>query len=120
MLDDQGEELEAVIYIRLPEQAAIERLSGRRLCRAEGHLYHVKFNPPQEPGVCDVDGSELFQREDDKAETVAERIRVYREQTAPLIAYYRQRGKLVEVDGDQPIDEVTDAIVDELPNGAEI
>jgi adenylate kinase len=119
ILADQGEDLDGVIYIHLPEQVAIERLSGRRLCRAEGHLYHVTFNPPVEPGVCDVDGSALYQREDDKAETVAERIRVYRKQTAPLIAYYRQRDKLAEVDGDRPIDEVTNTVVDVLSKEVE-
>jgi adenylate kinase len=94
-------------YIKVGEQALIDRLSGRWSCRAGGHVYHEKFNPPKQAGKCDVDGSDLYQREDDKAETVKNRIRVYFEQTAPLIEYYRQRGVLAEIDGQKPIDEVT-------------
>ena len=97
----------AVPYIKVPEDVLVERLTGRWTCRAAGHVYHEKFNPPQGPGVCDVDGSELYQREDDKAETVTRRIRVYLEQTAPLIDYYQKAGVLVEVDGTQPIEQVT-------------
>ena len=85
----------------------IDRLSGRWSCRAGGHVYHEKFNPPKDPGKCDVDGSELFQREDDKAETVKNRIRVYFEQTMPLIDYYRQKAVLAEIDGAKPIEDVT-------------
>jgi adenylate kinase len=117
ILADRDVALDAVIYIRVPAQKAIERLSGRWLCRAQGHLYHEKFNPPQQAGVCDIDGSELYQREDDEAETVAKRIHVYREQTAPLVDYYNERGLLVEVDGHQAIDEVTQSILDVLSNG---
>jgi adenylate kinase len=77
-------------------------------------VYHQKFNPPKQPGVCDVDGSELYQRDDDKAETVKHRIEVYLEQTAPLIEYYRQKGKLVEIDGTQSVEHVTDALLSAL------
>lgn len=97
----------AVPYIKVPEAELIERLTGRWTCRANGHIYHERFNPPQQAGVCDLDGSELFQREDDKAETVSRRIRVYLEQTEPLISYYRERNLLFEVDGTQPIEHVT-------------
>lgn len=97
----------AVPYIKVAEDVLVERLTGRWTCRAAGHVYHEKFNPPQVPGVCDLDGSELYQREDDKAETVTNRIRVYLEQTAPLIAYYAEAGVLMEVDGTQPIGKVT-------------
>jgi len=96
-----------VPYIKVPEQVLIERLTGRWTCRAQGHIFHEKFNPPQQPGVCDYDGSELYQREDDKAETVIRRIHVYLEQTEPLIGYYRQRGMLIEIDGTQSIEEVS-------------
>lgn len=96
----------AVPYIKVPEEVLIERLTGRWTCRAQGHVFHEKFNPPQKPGVCDFDGSELYQRDDDKAETVMNRIRVYFAQTAPLIDYYRQAGKLVEVDGTRSIEAV--------------
>ena len=85
----------------------IARASGRCTCRQEGHIYHELFNPPKAAGTCDVDGSELYQRDDDKPETVARRINVYLEQTAPLVEYYRKQGKLVEIDGTKSIEEVT-------------
>jgi adenylate kinase len=94
-------------YIKVDAQALVERLSGRWSCRAGGHVYHEKFNPPKAAGKCDVDGTELYQREDDKAETVKNRIRVYFEQTTPLIEYYRRKGVLAEIDGAKPIDDVT-------------
>jgi adenylate kinase len=107
MLAKFGGQVDCVPYIKVPEQVLIERLTGRWTCRAEGHIFHEKFNPPQKPGVCDYDGSQLYQREDDKEETVIHRIHVYLEQTEPLIGYYRQRGKLVEVDGTQSIEAVS-------------
>jgi adenylate kinase len=96
-----------VPYIAVPDEVLVERVSGRRLCRACGESYHVRFNPPKQPGVCDNDGGELYQRDDDKPETVRKRLQVYWEQTSPLIDYYRSQGVLVEIDGDQPIDAVT-------------
>ena len=98
-----GGRIGAVPYIKVAEDVLVERLSGRWTCRAAGHVFHEKYNPPREKGVCDHDGSPLYQREDDKAETVANRIRVYLQQTQPLIEYYRRKGLLVEVDGAQPI-----------------
>lgn len=106
-LEGMQGQVSAVPYISVPESVLIERLTGRWTCRKAGHIYHEKFNPPSQPGICDLDGSELYQREDDKAETVIRRIRVYLEQTEPLIAYYRQRGLLIEVDGTKSIEEVT-------------
>jgi adenylate kinase len=102
----QGHRIGVVPYIKVPEEILVERVSGRRLCRVCGESYHVLFNPPQQPGVCDEDGGELYQRDDDQPETVRKRLKVYWEQTSPLIDYYRQRGLLVEIDGDQPIEEV--------------
>lgn len=96
-----------VPYIFVPEEVLVERLSGRWTCRAHGHVYHEKFNPPVEAGICDIDGSELYQREDDKPETVKNRIKVYQEQTAPLIAYYQEKGLLANIDGTKPIEKVT-------------
>jgi len=96
-----------VPYIKATEKTLVERLSGRWTCKAQGHIFHEKHNPPKRPGVCDMDGSELFQREDDKAETVKRRIQVYFTQTAPLITYFQERGLLSEIDGTQPIEEVT-------------
>ena len=107
MLQGFQGQVNAVPYISVPEPVLIERLTGRWTCRSAGHIYHEKFNPPRQPGICDEDGSELYQREDDKAETVTRRIRVYLEQTEPLIAYYRQRGLLIDIDGTKSIEEVT-------------
>ena len=117
ILADLGGELDSVLYIEVAQEILVRRLSGRWMCRAAGHVFHDEFNPPQVPGVCDYDGSELYQRNDDRAETVAERIRVYIQQTAPLIDYYRQRGLLVTVDGDQSIEAVTDSLMAALPEG---
>jgi adenylate kinase len=92
--------------ITVPDEVLVERVSGRRLCRTCGESYHVKFNPPRQPGVCDNDGGELYQRDDDNPETVRKRLEVYWKQTSPLIDYYRERGVLVEVNGDQSIEAV--------------
>jgi adenylate kinase len=92
----------------------VERLSGRWTCRANGHVFHEKNNPPKQAGACDLDGSELYQRDDDMSETIVRRIQVYLAKTAPLIAYYRQRGKLVEIDGTQNIQKVTNAFLSAL------
>jgi adenylate kinase len=108
-------QVNAVPYIYVPEDVLIERLTGRWTCRAEGHIFHEKYNPPKVPGRCDHDGSELYQREDDKVETVTRRIRVYLEQTQPLIDYYRSRNLLIEVDGKQPIEKVTVELLAALP-----
>lgn len=104
----------AVPYIKVPESVLVERLTGRWTCRAQGHVFHEKFNPPAQPGVCDLDGSVLYQRDDDKVETVMNRIRVYLEQTMPLIAYYLEKGLLVEVDGTQSIQQVSDEMMTSL------
>ncbi len=107
MLADLGGQVAAVPYIKVPTDVLIERLTGRWTCRAQGHVFHQIFNPPQVAGKCDFDGSELYQRNDDKVETVTNRIQVYLNQTQPLIDYYRQKGLLLEINGDQPIDAVT-------------
>jgi len=103
----RGQRINVVPCITVPDEVLVERVSGRRLCRTCGEAYHVRFNPPRQPGVCDKDGGELYQRDDDKPETVRKRLQVYREQTSPLIDYYRRRGLVVEINGDQPIDAVT-------------
>ena len=100
-----------VPFITAAAEVLIERASGRWTCKAQGHIYHEKFSLPKMAGKCDFDGSPLVQREDDKAETVARRIRVYLEQTAPLVEYYRTRGKLVEIDGTKPIEQVTEDLL---------
>lgn len=111
MLKEVGGEVQAVPYISVPAEVLIERLTGRWSCKKSGHVYHQKFNPPKVDGICDIDGSELYQREDDKSETVLKRIDVYLSQTAPLIAFYKEQGKLLEVDGTREISEVSDELI---------
>lgn len=117
MLAEWNGKVECVPYISVPPQELIVRLSGRWTCRAQGHVYHETFNPPKVAGICDIDGSELYQREDDKAETVERRINVYMEQTTPLIDYYRKQGVLAEVDGTLPIDQVTTLLLKAIQKG---
>ncbi len=111
MLAEFNSSVECVLYITVDDQVLIERLSGRWVCRAEGHVYHVIYNPPKQPGICDIDGSALYQRDDDKPETVRQRIKVYYQQTQPLIDYYQQKGLLREIDGNQSIDEINEDIM---------
>ena len=99
------------IHIRVPLERLIDRMAGRRVCRESGHVYHLAHNPPKQAGVCDFDGSELVQREDDQPETVRRRVQVYEKLTAPLIEFYRGRGVLEEVNGDQPMATVTAEIL---------
>ena len=115
MLKSMDGKVVVVPYITVPESELVERLAGRWTCRAAGHVFHEKFNPPQVSGRCDQDGSELYQREDDKAETVIRRIRVYLEQTSPLIAYYQGKQLLREVDGKQSIEGVSASMLAILP-----
>ena len=91
--------------------AAMRRITGRRTCRAAGHVYHIEFNPPKVEGICDIDGSELIQRDDDKPETVRNRLYVYYKQTSPLVGYYFAKGLLVEVDATQPIEAVQEQLL---------
>ena len=114
MLAEFKGQVDAVPFITGSEDVIVDRLSGRWTCRASGHIFNEKFNPPKQSGKCDFDGSELYQREDDKAETVKKRIQVYLDQTSPLVNYYRERGKLIEIDGVQPIDVVTQVLMKEL------
>ncbi len=107
MLQEFKGQVNLVPYISVPEALLIERLCGRWTCRSNGHIFHEKYNPPQIAGVCDLDGSELYQRDDDKSETVMNRIKVYGAQTAPLIEYYKNRKLLAEVDGTKSIEEVS-------------
>lgn len=111
MLSEFGSEVNVVPYITAAESVLVERTSGRWTCRENGHIYHQTFSPPKQAGICDVDASELYQRDDDKVETVTKRIRVYLEQTMPLVNYYRQAGKLVEIDGTQAVEQVTEKLV---------
>jgi adenylate kinase len=106
MLGEMGEEISVVPYITASKEVLIERLSGRCTCQAQGHTFHTLFNPPQKEGICDFDGSELYQRDDDKVETVEKRLQIYLDQTSPLIEYYRKEGKLIKIQGDQSIKDI--------------
>lgn len=106
MLEEFNGHVDAVPFISAEEDVLVERLSGRWTCRANGHIFNEKYSPPQVAGICDVEGSELYQRDDDKAETVKRRIHVYLQQTSPLIAYYQDHGKLLQIDGMQGIEQV--------------
>jgi len=114
ILHDFNGQVDVVPFITAPQEVLVERLGGRWTCRVNGHVFHERFNPPKEAGKCDLDSSELYQRDDDKAETIIHRIKVYMNQTAPLLSYYRDRGKLIEVDGTQAIEKVTQTLLDAL------
>ena len=116
LLAEFGGKVDYVPYIAASEATLVERLGGRWTCKAQGHVFHAVHNPPKNAGMCDFDGSELYQREDDKAETVTRRIQVYFAQTAPLIAYYRERGRLSEIDGAQSIEKVSADLMAVLEN----
>src|ERR1043165_2046938 len=111
MLQEFNGHVDAVPFIAAPADILIDRLSGRWTCRENGHIFNEKTNPPKNDKVCDFDGSELYQRDDDKSDTVKNRIKVYFEQTSPLIDYYRDHGKLIEIDGTQTIDQVTEDLL---------
>jgi len=93
------------------DDVVVERISGRRICRNCGAVYHVIFNPPRQDGICDVCGSELYQRDDDRPETVKNRLYVYYKQTSPLIGYYFAKGLLEKINAMQPVDAVTQALL---------
>lgn len=115
-LSEMGIELDKVVNIYADKEILVERVVGRRICKTCGKGYHIKFNPPKKENVCDVDGGELFQREDDTKETVSTRIEVYEEQTQPLIDYYEKKGIILDVDGTQPIAKVSETIARALKN----
>ncbi len=112
-----GMKLDRVVSLVVGTEALVRRLAGRRVCGGCGTSFHVELNPPQEEGRCDRCGGVLVQRDDDREETVRERLAVYERQTAPLVDYYRRHGLLVEVDGEQPPDAVTRAIRQAVGNG---
>ena len=121
-LKTAGIDIDAVIEIDVPDEVIVERLSGRRVHPASGRTYHIKYNPPKQDGVDDETGEPLIQREDDRPETVRERLAVYHRQTAPLIDYYRRESeqnpspRYIRIDGTQPIEAVEQAILRALEN----
>ena len=114
MLDEVGRSVDVALDIKVPDAVLVERLSGRWICRTCGTPYNVNSRPPQVAGVCDLDGGELYQRDDDKAEAVKNRLEVYERQTAPVNDHYRSQDVLVEIDGDQGADSVRSALDDAM------
>ena len=117
ILSDLGIKLDGVINIAVPDEELARRTTGRLICRSCGAPYHLTSKPPKENGVCDKDGGELYQRDDDKMETVKKRLAVYAAQTKPLIDYYKSSNLYIEVDGQQDMDSVFNAIVASLEKG---
>jgi adenylate kinase len=110
-LEDIGKEINLVLTIELQDEEIIRRLAGRRYCPTCGRGYHIIYDPPKVDEICDNDGTRLVQRDDDKPETIKERLAVYRERTAPLIDYYKAKGLLESVDGSGSIEEVHRLII---------
>jgi adenylate kinase len=108
MLADWGLRLDLVLELVVDHDEVIRRLSGRRTCRKCGRVWHVAFDPPSMPGKCDECGGELFQRDDDREETIRHRLKVYQVQTQPLISYYAEEGILLGIDATGPVEDVTD------------
>jgi adenylate kinase len=106
--------LDCVLSVEVPQTVIVQRLAGRRTCKRCGALFHVTFDPPEKPGVCNRCGGELYQRDDDREETVIARLKVYETQTAPLISYYREHGMLRAIDGTGKVDEIHSRIMKAL------
>jgi adenylate kinase len=115
-LSKLGIKLDKVVNIDADKEILVKRAIGRRICKSCGATYHIEFNPPKVDNICDLDGGELYQRDDDIVETVSTRIEVYTNQTKPLIKYYEEKGIILNVDGTRPIDETFDTIVKALSN----
>lgn len=114
LLADLGTALDLVMELVVDDDEVIRRLSGRRTCRGCGKIWHVEFDPTSRDGVCDRCGGQLFQRDDDKAETIAKRLEEYSEKTAPLVDYYGAQNKLVGIDATGPVEDVTVRAIDAL------
>lgn len=113
-LKETGRQIDLIIYLNVPREELLKRLSGRYICRAKQHVYNIYANPPKVAGVCDLDGSELYQRSDDKGEAVQKRLDIFFNETIQLLDYYGSQQKVIEVDGNQPIDQVHIAIMNQV------
>jgi len=111
-LQEVGKQIDLAIYLQVPREELLKRLSGRYICRAKQHVYNINTRPPKVAGVCDIDGSELYQRSDDTGEAVQKRLDIFFNETIQLLDYYRNQKKLVEVDGNQHIDQVQQSLLD--------
>ena len=111
-LSAEGKQIDAVPYIKVATPVLLDRLSGRLTCKTNNaHIYNEKFNPPHVEGVCDIDGGELYQREDDKPEKIETRLNTYLADTVPVIEYYREKEMLQEINGEQDIEDVWQALL---------
>lgn len=119
VLEGLGRKLDTVVVLEAGEETLLRRLSGRRICDASGHIYNEHYNPPSRPDVCDVDGSPLRQREDDRPETALRRLKVYRDQTEPLLAFYQARGLLVSIDAECGVEAVGKALLEVVAAGVQ-
>jgi adenylate kinase len=113
-LQDENRVLQLALYLQVPYEELVERAAGRWTCRVDGATYNYRVNPPRKPGVCDMDGGELYQREDDRPDVVSERIKVYLMDTVPVLDYYRDRGILRQIDGTRDIEGVAADIEEQL------
>jgi adenylate kinase len=109
-LGELGRSVTAVILIDVTDDEVVRRLGGRRTCEANGHVFHVEFEPPKQDGVCDIDGSELIVRDDDKPEVIRKRLETYHEKTEPLVSYYDSRSVLRRIAGEAPPEEVAEKV----------
>lgn len=116
ILQELDTKIDRTIFVDVPEEELMNRLTGRRICSSCGAAYHLVFNPPKVEGVCDLDGAKLYQREDDNPETVANRLEVNVKQTQPLVDFYKAEGVFVNVDGSRDIDVVFSDVADILKN----
>ncbi|MBI2183063.1 MAG: adenylate kinase [Deltaproteobacteria bacterium] len=114
LLKKMGLALNCVLSVQVPHELIVERLSGRRTCKGCGALYHVVFDPPKAAGTCNRCGGELFQRYDDRAEIISNRLKVYEDQTAPLVSYYRERSLLKSIDGVGKVEDIGKRMIQAL------
>jgi adenylate kinase len=109
-LEQRGQQVNWAIYLDAPRELLLERLSGRYICKAHGHVWNIRTRPPKTPGICDLDGSLLYQRNDDTGEAVRHRLDIFFKETIHLVEYYEARGKLIRIDATKSIQEVNEAV----------
>ncbi len=113
-LQEVGKQIDVVFYLDVPREELLARLSGRYICKANQHVYNVNTNPPKTPGVCDLDGSPLYQRPDDTGEAVQRRLDIFFSETIHLLDHYREQGKLITVNGNQSIEQVHASLLEAI------
>jgi adenylate kinase len=110
-LQSMGQHVDCAVYLKVPREVLLSRLSGRYICKAHQHVYNILTNPPKVPGICDIDGSELYQRSDDQGEAIQRRLDIFFHETIRVVEYYRGQHKLLEVDGNQGIEQVQSNLI---------